>query len=118
MRDRAIAVAVKFRLSWSAAIGQLRNLSLINYDDHSLLSRERPRQGEYLRLKLSWSDELASPYLSPRYAATVVEGFLSHKLTEARTLELLRGTLEADDLPPLSQPAASAFLSAFEGHDG
>lgn len=98
-RDRALAVGSAFRLSWSAAISQLRNLDLIEYDEFIALSEGEPRAGAYVRLKLSWDDEPKSPYLSPSFAAACVEGYTSGRLTAARTIELLRGTIARDDLP-------------------
>jgi hypothetical protein len=71
--------------------------------------RSRPRDqqlrlanqvpSEPLRLELSWDDEPKSPYLSPGFAAAWVEGYTSGRLTAARTIELLRGTMTRDDLP-------------------
>jgi transcriptional regulator with XRE-family HTH domain len=98
-RDRALAVGSTFRLSWSAAIGQLRNLNLIGYDEFRTLGDREPRSGDYVRLELSWDDEPKCPYLSPGFAAACVEGYTSGRLTAARTIELLRGTMTRDDLP-------------------
>src|SRR5262249_23298314 len=53
-RDRALAVGSTFRLSWSAAVTQLRNLNLIEYEEFRILGDCKPRSGDYLRLKLSW----------------------------------------------------------------
>jgi transcriptional regulator with XRE-family HTH domain len=98
-RDRALAVGSTFRLSWSAAISQLRNLNLIEYEEFRILRDRDPRSGDYVRLELFWDDEPKSPYLSPGFAAACVEGYTSGRLTAARTIELLRGTMTRDDLP-------------------
>ncbi|QRZ05781.1 XRE family transcriptional regulator [Mycolicibacterium austroafricanum] len=99
VRDRALAVGSIFRLSWSAVVSQLRNLGLISYETRqSLLDRE-PRHGDYVALKLSWDDEPKCPYVSPGFAAACVEGYTSGRLTAARTIELLRGTMKREDLP-------------------
>lgn len=117
LRDRALAVGVAYRLSWSAAIGQLRNVGLISYEERDRLSTNEPRWGDYLRLGLTWKDELEAPYLSPGFIAACLEGYTSHKLTEARVLELLRGILRADDLPT-ADLSMDAFRGSFEGHAG
>jgi transcriptional regulator with XRE-family HTH domain/Zn-dependent peptidase ImmA (M78 family) len=99
VRDRALAVGSTFRLSWSAAISQLLNLNLIEHEEFRILRDREPRSGDYVRLELSWNDEPKSPYLSLGFAAACVEGYTSGRLTAARTIELLRGTMTRDDLP-------------------
>lgn len=116
-RDRALAVGASFRLSWSAAILHLRNVSIITRDEHRTLSEDEPRSGDYLRLGLSWVDELASPYISPGFAAACLNGYVSGRLTSDRTMELLRETLAESDLPRQDAPSLDDLRSAFTGHD-
>lgn len=117
-RDRALTVGVAFRLSWSAAISQLRNVGLVSHEERDRLSTNEPRSGDYLRLGLSWKDELEAPYLSPALVAACLTGYASAKLTESRVLELLRGMLSVDDLPALDTSSMDAFRRSFEGHSG
>jgi len=114
-RDRALAVGVAFRLSWSATISQLRNLDLIPHQERDRLASQEPRKGDYLRLGLSWTDELQAPYLSPAFIAACLTGYASGSLTGARTLELLHGLLTVEDLP-YRAPDDSSLRRAFEGH--
>lgn len=118
LRDRALAVGVGFRLSWSAAISQLRNLGLISREERDRLSTSEPRSGEYLRLGLSWNDELGYPYLSPGFIAGCLTGYTSSKLTRARVIELLRGLLSVEDLPDVDPPTLEAFRRSFKDHTG
>ncbi len=118
VRDRALAVAATFQLSWSATIGQLRNLDLIGWDDHRVLSEQEPRSGDYRRLELSWNEELSPPYLSPGFAAAVLNAYATGTMTAARSLELLRGTLVEDDLPQLEPLSLDDLRRSFAGHDG
>ena len=118
LRDRGLAVGVVFRLSWSAAISQLRNVGLISHEERDQLSTNEPRSGDYLRLGLSWRDELTAPYLSPAFVAACLTGYTSSELTESRVLELLRGIVHADDLPALDMAPMTAFRRSFEGHPG
>lgn len=117
-RDRALAVGSWFRLSWSATLGQLGNINLIDHDEHRVLSEDEPRSGDYLRLGLTWPDELDSPYISPGFAAACVNGYVSGRLTSARAIELLRGTLDEGDLPREAAPSLDDFRRSFAGHDG
>ncbi|MFD6095436.1 helix-turn-helix domain-containing protein [Nocardiopsis flavescens] len=116
-RDRALAVGASFRLSWSAAVGQLRNLGLISQDERRHLGREEPKFGDYLRLRLSWDNELSSPYISPAYASACLNGYTSGRLTADRTVELLRGTLSAEELPRKNALEPDDYRRSFAGHD-
>ena len=117
-RDRALAVGASFRLSWSAALGQLKNVGIIDQSRYWQLTDDEPRHGDYLRLGLRWEDELSGPYLSPGFASASVNGYVSGRLTAARTLELLRGTLEIDDLPRQHTLSLEDLRRSFAGHDG
>lgn len=99
VRDRALAVGSTFRLSWTAVVGQLKNLELITYEVFEQLREHEPRSGDYVRLELSWDDEPKAPYLSPAFAAACVQGYTTRQLTAARTIELLRATMTRDQLP-------------------
>jgi transcriptional regulator with XRE-family HTH domain/Zn-dependent peptidase ImmA (M78 family) len=116
VRDRALTVGVVFRLSWSAAISQLRNVALISHEERERLSANEPRSGDYLRLGLSWKDELEAPYLSPAFTSACLMGYTAGKLAESRVLELLRGMLSVDDLPALDTPSVDALRRSFQGH--
>ena len=116
-RDRALAIGAAFRLSWSATLGQIRNLQLIGYDEYRTLSEYEPRSGDYLRLGLAWSDELSSDYLSPGFVSAVLGGYVSRRLTSDRALELLRGTLPSHELPQLTALGMDDLRGSFTGHD-
>ncbi|MBU4214195.1 MAG: helix-turn-helix domain-containing protein [Actinobacteria bacterium] len=119
-RDRAIAVSSGFRLSWSAAVLQLCNLGYITHDERVLLSQDVPTIGEFARLELATTraiaDDLASPYLSPGSVARMLEAYAVGDLTAPRTLELLRGTLRAGDLPPTEPSRPEDLRHVFAGH--
>lgn len=116
IHDRALAVGAAFRLSWTATISQLRNVELISHDERERLAAYHPRAGDYLRLGLSWKDEINAPNLSPAFIAACLTGYTSSKLSEARVLEILRGVLDADDLPAQAPPSMDAYRSSFQGH--
>lgn len=116
-RERALTVGALFRLSWSAVLGQLRNLGLIGHDEFGALNQEEPRAGDYLRLGLSWDNELSAPYVSPGFAAACVNGYTTGRLTADRTVELLRGTLAPTELPRRQAPTLDDLRDSFTGHD-
>lgn len=118
IRDRALAVGAIFRLSWSAAISQLKNLELIDWGQHRNLSESEPSYGDYLRLGLRWSDEFRAPYLSPVFTTSILNEYAAKRLTSARALELLRGTLTADQLPTRVKGSIEDLRRSFHGHDG
>ncbi|MFG3340640.1 helix-turn-helix domain-containing protein [Glycomyces sp. NPDC048151] len=117
-RDRALAVAAIFRLSWSAAINQLRNLELVNPSQHRSFREHEPNSGDYLRLKLNWREECAAPYLSPSLTAAILNAYVDGQLTTARSLELLRGTLPVSELPTRAEDSIEDLRRSFAGHDG
>ena len=116
LRDRALAVGVAYRLSWSAAISQLRNVALISYEEREQLSQAEPRAGDFLRLGLDWATELDPPYLSPGFIAACLNGYTRSQLTQARTLELLRGLLGPDDLPEVDPVSIDSLRRSFAEH--
>jgi hypothetical protein len=118
VRDRALVVGASFRLSWSAAVGQVRNVGLITQDEHSNLGSQEPRSGDYLRLGLSWRDELGAPYLSAQFVSACLNGYAAGHLTPGRTVELLRGTLAESELPRQEPPSLDDLRPSFAGHGG
>jgi hypothetical protein len=118
IRDRALAVGAEFRLSWSAAIGQLRNLGLIDSEQRTALAVDEPRYGDYKRLGLSWTDELAAPYVSPGFASACLNGYVSGRLTASRSLELLRGTMIESELPRQQSKTMDDLRTSFPTHAG
>jgi len=116
LRDRALGVGVAFRLSWSAVTSQLRNIGLISHEDRERLGAAEPRSGDYLRLGLAFSEELAAPYLSPGYVAACLTGYTSSVMTEAKALELLRGLLRVEDLPAMDSFSLDEYRRSFEHH--
>lgn len=116
-RDKAIAVGAEFQLSWSAVISQLRNLNLIDHKVRDQLSLNAPRAGEFARLGFDVPQASATVELSPRFVSDVLKAYTAERLTPARTLELLRGTMSDSDLPEINdQVRTAALVEAFKGH--
>lgn len=118
VRDRVLFIAAQFRISWTAASAQARNLHLIDHAEFESLQRNEPRTGDYMRLELDWERESVGVTLSRGYVAAVIEAYGNGRLTQSRTLELLRGTIEAVDLPAVADASLDDLRSSFLGHDG
>lgn len=116
-REVALRVGSTFRVSWSAAVGQLRNLGFISYEEHLRLIASPPATGEFSRLRLTIREDKRCPYLSPAFLSSVLSAFAQERLTRERALELLRGTLGPDDLPPLDDPQREDLEASFFGHE-
>lgn len=106
-RDRsarlaATAVAVRFRVSWTAACNQLRDLGIIDSRERDLLVDNDLRKGEMLELGERWVPELEPPSVPPGYAKAVVDAYRSRRLTQARTVELLHDTITESELPAVA----------------
>jgi Zn-dependent peptidase ImmA (M78 family) len=115
-RDRVLAVGATYHLSWSATLTHAKNLGLITQDERRTFGEHEPRRGDYVRLELSWEKEPSSPYLSPGFAAACVESYTTERLTAARAIELLRGTMTRDDLPERPPRSLSDARRSFTGH--
>ena len=101
-RHRAIVVCSQFRLSWSAGLGQLRNLGLMSTSEVIAAKDVLPRPGEFALLGLPRNDEPAASWLSPGYTAKVLDAYMAGLLTAERTVELLKNTIDQDELPPVA----------------
>lgn len=115
-RERALRAAAHYKLSWSAAVSQLRNLDLITHQERESLVADKPRAGDYMRLGLCWTEELRAPALSPGLSAAILNAYLDRALTPARALELLRGTLPSAGLPALARRSLDDLRPDFAGH--
>jgi Zn-dependent peptidase ImmA (M78 family) len=98
-RLAAIAVAVRFSVSWTAACNQLRNLDLIDFQERELLIEDDLRRGELFEFGERFAIELDPPSTPPAYARAVVSAYRRGHLTAARTIELLHHSVNEADLP-------------------
>ncbi len=102
-RLAATAVAVRFRVSWTAACNQLRDLGIIQARERELLAENDLRKGEMLELGERWVPELEPPSVPPRYAQAVINAYRARRLTRVRTVELLYGTVTESELPAIEE---------------
>ena len=113
-RSAAIALGAEFGVSWTAVIGHLRNLDLVDMHAHERLGADRPTKADYLEGGVTLREDLAPPAVPPKYAQAVVRAFKRHKLSRGRTLELLRGAAVDQDLPREDQVPVEAMRAQFD----
>lgn len=98
-RLAAVAVAVRFSVSWTVACNQLRNLDLIDSRERERLLENDLRRGELFEFGERFAVELDPPSVPPGYARAVVSAYRRGQLTAARTVELLQYSVDETDLP-------------------
>jgi hypothetical protein len=106
----AIAVAGRFKVSWTAACNQLRNLNLIDSSERERLVNTEITKGELLEVGERWVDELEPPSVPSGYARAVLGAYRSKRLTPARTVELLQGAVGEEELPAIQVDELSLNL--------
>jgi len=114
LRLAAIAVAVRFSVSWTAACNQLRNLDLIDSREREQLIGNDLRQGELFEFGERYAIELEPPSVPPAYARAVVSSYRRGQLTAARTVELLHRSVGEDDLPEPDAMSLDELRNEFE----
>jgi len=63
------------------------------------MARRIPSRGDFLAAGEAWVEELAAPAAPPTYSSEVLAAYASGELAAAKTLDLLRATLTAGELP-------------------
>ena len=95
----AVALSFKFRSSWTATCNQLRTLGLLSEEERTRLVSMPPTNADAIALGERWVPELEAPGIPPEYGKRVLSAYTSGKLSAARTVELLWGTVSLADLP-------------------
>lgn len=113
-RLAAVAAAVRHRLSWTAVCAQLRNLGAIDPATREELANHPPSRADFIALGEHWIPELDPPRVPPLYGKKVVSAYRRGKLTEARVLELLWGTVDHSGLPAQEEVPLEAWRREFE----
>ncbi len=113
-RLAAIAVAVRFSVSWTAACNQLRDLELIDSRERERLLENDLRRGELFEFGERFAVELDPPSVPPAYARAVVSAYRRGQLTAARTVELLHHSVDETDLPEPDAMSLDELRGEFE----
>lgn len=112
-RSAAITLGVEYRSSWSSLCLHLRNCGVVDQKERGRLLAAPPRRAEYLELSRFPVEELQPPAVAPGFAKAVLAGYRSTRLGTTRTVELLRGTVTAEDLPDLRSLPMSSLYEEF-----
>ena len=113
-RQAAIVLGAEFGVSWTAVLGHLRNLELVDEHVRERLLNERPGKADYLEGAVVLHEDLVAPLVPPRYAQAVVRAFRRHKISQGRAIELLRGTVSAGDLPGEDRVPLESMRAQFD----
>jgi len=113
-RPAAIVIAADYGVSWTAACNQLRTLGLVDDRTRERLVVDRPRRADYLEGGVALREELVPPAVPPGFAQAVMKAYRRHKVSGARAVELLRGTLVTADLPPEDEVPLDAMRAEVE----
>lgn len=112
-RSALIRIAAEFRLSWSAACSQVRNVGLVDANRRAVLEQRRPTSVDYVELEVGFDEELVPPAVPRGFAQAALRAYRNHKIAEERTLELLRSTIASGDLPPARELPLDALRPEF-----
>jgi Zn-dependent peptidase ImmA (M78 family)/DNA-binding XRE family transcriptional regulator len=113
-RPAAIRLAAQYRVSWTAACAQLQNFRLVNRALADALRSQPPRRADLLELGVFIVEELAPPTLSPQFASAVLRAYRGAKIGANRAVDLLRGTITADELPAIDVVPLESLRSELE----
>jgi Zn-dependent peptidase ImmA (M78 family) len=101
-RDTLIRIAASYRTSWSLAVRQAAQAGALAQGDIASWLTQTPTRAEFLDAT-GWTPQpdLEWVRVPPSYAHAVLEARRRHLITTARAVELMRGQIDASDLPPL-----------------
>jgi len=114
LRLAAVAAAVRYRLSWTAVCSQLRNVGVIDAGTREDLASHPPSRADFIELGERWVAELDPPSVPPLYGRRVLAAYRRGKLTEARVLEFLWGTVDHSELPEQEEVPLDAWRRELE----
>ena len=114
VRRRLIVIAAEYRVSWTAALTQASTLRLITREQFAVLEVSRPTPADYFELGIRFEAELVPVALPPAYSKAVIRSYRRGVIALDRAVELLRGTVTADDLPRPHEMPLEALAADFE----
>lgn len=102
-RPAMLSLAASYRMSWSAVVNRVRNLGLIDNGEARRQKANSPTRGDFLAVL----GEQPIPDLEPGatgklWRKAVLSAWEEGAITAPRTIELLYGALNVDELPTRS----------------
>jgi len=116
-RSRLIVLAAEYQVSWSALISHAVTLELITRTEFELLQVRRPTVADYLEVGVRFQEELQPIALAPAYSQAAIRAYRRGVISADRAVELLRGTIVADELPQPQEAPIEALVPEFENID-
>lgn len=113
-RQAAIAMAVLFSVSWTAACNQLVNLDLIDHRERERLIANPVRKGELFEFGERFVRELEPPSVPPGYARLVVGAYREGQLSAPKAVALLHDSVSEPDLPEQQPESLDDLLQGFD----
>lgn len=109
-RTAALHLGAEYGLSWSALCAQLKNLGLVSEDQRVELCQRAPGKADFIEHQLTLVEMPGSPTVPAGYASAVIKAFRGHRIGRERALELLHGTLTAEELPEQHEVPMDAMM--------
>jgi Zn-dependent peptidase ImmA (M78 family) len=99
-RDQLIALAARYRTSWSLAIRQAAQSGVLSGQARHDWGRSSPTRSEFLEA-VGWAPQpdLEAIRVPPHYAHAVIVAWRNGALTSTRAVELMHGQITEADLP-------------------
>jgi transcriptional regulator with XRE-family HTH domain/Zn-dependent peptidase ImmA (M78 family) len=99
-RDQLIALAARYRTSWSLAIRQAAQAGVLSGQARHDWGRSSPTRSEFLEA-VGWAPQpdLETIRVPPHYAHAVIVAWRNGALTSTRAVELMHGQITEADLP-------------------
>lgn len=113
-RAALILLAADYGVSWSAACAQANRLGMIEDREHDAWRDRRPTRAEYIELAVSPLDDLDAPHVPRTFGSAVLRAYRSNRIAGVRAVELLRGTIDEEELPPPHGIPMDGLRSDFE----
>ncbi|MFD0856998.1 helix-turn-helix domain-containing protein [Actinomadura adrarensis] len=98
LRAAAIIISAEYRVSWTAALRQLRHYELISKEDYRTLDARSPTRADYLECGVRVTAEIEPTYVPAGVSAAAIKAYRTYLLSAERVTELLRGQVSIDDL--------------------
>jgi transcriptional regulator with XRE-family HTH domain/Zn-dependent peptidase ImmA (M78 family) len=110
----AVDLAARYRASWGAVCNQLRRLGLIDAATKRRLTRSTPTRASFVERGLAVREDLIPPTIPPAVGAAAIRAYREHLITAERAVEMLRGAISLEDLPPPTAVPLSSLAGEFD----
>lgn len=99
-RRLLVALAARYRTSWTLAVKQAQRATDIGREEVRALRSSRPTRAEFMDA-VGWAPlpDLESVRVPPSYARGVMDAWRKGLVTSARAIELMHGQISSEDLP-------------------